>query len=117
MRELKFRVWDKLEKRFIYPDKGYQGHYVLTLGGEFYNLHNGSGGNEYIVLQYTGIMDKNGKDVYGWDIIKYDNHESSVVVKWTDEDHDHLGWVMRDLFTQYGPFEVIGSVLETPELL
>lgn len=45
-RELKFRVWDKLEERFIKCDEGYQGHYVLSLKGEFHNLLNGSGGKE-----------------------------------------------------------------------
>jgi hypothetical protein len=30
MRVLKFRAWDTLAKQFIYPDRGYQGHYVLT---------------------------------------------------------------------------------------
>jgi hypothetical protein len=35
MNNKKFRVWDKLAKRFIYPDKGYQGHYVPTLNGQF----------------------------------------------------------------------------------
>ena len=47
-RTLKFRAWDKLEKRFFYPDKGHQGHYVLYLNGQFQNLQNGSGGDEYL---------------------------------------------------------------------
>jgi hypothetical protein len=39
MRQLKFRVWDKLDERFIKCDEGYQGYYVLSLKGEFHNLH------------------------------------------------------------------------------
>jgi len=70
MNNKKFRVWDKLEKKFIYPDKGYQGHYTLSLDGKFHNLQNGSGGNEYDVQQFLGILDSNMKEVFEGDVVK-----------------------------------------------
>ena len=68
-REIKFRVYDTLEERFIKCDEGYQGHYVLSLKGEFHNLQNGSGGKEYIVQQFTGLKDSDGEDIYEGDTL------------------------------------------------
>lgn len=120
MREIKFRVWDKMEKRFIYPDKGYQGHYVLTLGGEFYNLQNGSGGDEYIIQQYTGTPDINGKDIYEGDIVISDSRRTPKLVTWTH----HMRFALEDIpidgsmtYSFNRNCEVIGNVFENPELL
>ena len=119
-RQLKFRVWDKLEKRFTYPDKGYQGHYTLSLDGKFHNLQNGSGGDEYVVQQFTGFEDSEGNEVYEGDIVTYDLDHTVYYqqVKW-----GYNGWVMEDvrgsdpLITNLPDFEVIGNIFEHSELL
>jgi hypothetical protein len=96
----KFRVWDRLDQRFIYSDKGYQGHYTLSLDGKFHNLQNGSGGSEYDVQQFLGILDKNMKEVFEGDVVKgiyglegleimgeveYSNYRGAYVVDWNYE--------------------------------
>ena len=118
-RELKFRVYDKLEERYIKCDEGYQGHYVLSLKGEFYNLQNGSGGKEYIVQQYTGILDKNGVEIYEGDILSYEGihkvGDGVSIVSFEngsfmiDEDFLDKDWAIQHT--------VIGNIFENPEQL
>jgi uncharacterized phage protein (TIGR01671 family) len=120
-RILKFRAWDKLAKQFTYPDKGYQGHYVLTLNGQFQNLQNGSGGDEYVVQQWTGLNDYENNNIYEGDIVRYelDGTVYTQTVGWGNN-----GWEMIDtrlystpLITNLPNFEVIGNIFENSELL
>lgn len=123
MRVLKFRAWDTLAKRFTYPDQGYQGHYVLDLNGRLHNLQNGSGGDEYIVQQWTGLKDSKGIDVYEGDAINF-LHEKKyvksevvyasrfgmfVVVLEPNEKNEILTY--KSLF-DVGEFEIIGNFVD-----
>jgi uncharacterized phage protein (TIGR01671 family) len=123
-RQLKFRAWDKLEKRFFYPDKGYQGHYVLTLNGQFQNLQNGSGGDEYVVQQFTGLKDSKGNEIYEGDIISYLQHLFNVSpdkypvktkeVKWKNMKGC---WNVYESQAGEDNLEVIGNIFENSDLL
>ena len=87
-RIFKFRVWDKLAKHMIYPDKGYQGHYILDLNGRFHNLQNGSGGDDYVVMEYTGLTDSQGNPICEGDIVKDTWKENRPYSYSPDEEYD-----------------------------
>ena len=71
MREIKFRAWDG--EKYIYSDQtnaSYFGDCVLDYCTKQWIQTGGYGDNCFILEQFTGLHDKNGKEIYEGDVLK-----------------------------------------------
>ena len=122
MREIKFRAWHTKEKRWLDAGK-----FDATHNLYFWEQVIKSG--YYELTQYTGLKDKNGKEIYEGDIINFQMTrvvlvDHPIMTATTEETAIYQGEVK---WSEYGfrPFidgkaseiEVIGNIYENPELL
>ncbi len=124
MEELKFRVWFHNPENINEGEMIYSG--FITFDGKEINL-NGDIFDipcEYIiVMQYTGLKDKNGKAIYEGDIVRYnDEYIGMIVWKYTgfvlellsDKKSTIILWYDMD---SKDSIEVLGNIYENPELV
>ena len=131
MKETKFRAWDSINKIWIDPFKlilmrcgSVQS--VESLDGEIYGTH------QVFLNQYTGLKDRNGKEIYEGDVVErkeetcaHGVEAANYIVIWSDDD---IGFKLK---TIYSPIfvkdaavsvfleddsEIIGNIYENPKL-
>ena len=133
MREIKFRAWGKVSK-ILYP-------YITLYAQDFRHIQVNENGDDklideddYILMQYTGLKDKNGKEIYEGDIVtrrwfglkNFPNPklEGKIVqtdkVFWCEDNHYFSFGENTNLgiyeFTE-DKLEVIGNIYENKELI
>ena len=125
----KFRVWDKLAERMIYHHNDNQQHFIIDLNGRFHNLQNGSGGDDYVIQQYTGLTDSNDDPIYEGDILKNHYDVGNNIIGQVLYESDHGGYIFQWKRKGRGQdyknlncdvaFEsvIIGNIFEHSELL
>ena len=124
-REIKFRAWDKEKKE------------LFSLGNPLLPKYRNSlkEYGEYELMQYTGLKDKNGKDIYDGDLLKYVNSKGvsfanslhQVIYQESrgrfalkvldDKINEPRSLVQRSASWDNSRFQIIGNIYENPELL
>ncbi|MBD8522371.1 YopX family protein [Lysinibacillus fusiformis] len=139
-REIKFRAWDKTYNFMSYKvlvgntdttDENYTAH-CIWVDPEKVDYKREPGWmnfdelSDVVLMQYTGLKDKNGKEIFEGDILTDHGDEGPLYIEYSTV---HAAFVFVDKFDpsgttvytttciSYGGFEIIGNIYENPELL
>ncbi len=137
MREIKFRAWDKTKNEMNYKvcvgntdhnDINYTCN-LLLVDDEIEGGKKWTHADEICIdlMQFAGLLDKNGKEIYESDIVMFVDNTTlpetpteciTVVFWWEEMACFSLKNTYHEFnFTTSSDMEVIGNIYETPELL
>lgn len=125
-RTIKFRAWDTVNKTWVHVQTADTSSVEEVAKNPFptSSLVVFDGRGECEIMQYTGLTDSKGKEIYEGDILGFVESETAPAylqqVKWNASGamfvvEDQTGYVSD--FNHWPMDEVIGNVHENPELL
>lgn len=129
-REIKFRAWKTEFTRVGEHNIGKMAYDIVLanpIGNNADIRVNDILAKTHNLMQYTGLKDKNGKEIYEGDICKVINYASDYlkvrgkmycVISWSNTTGFYgKGFGIPTTFSIGEEFEVIGNIYENPELL
>ena len=145
-RSIKFRAWMPSQKKMFSAEEMASDQMALLPDGHFANIHGVStklsqiySHDEMLPLQFTGLLDKNGKEIYEGDVVKWSLvkgdigevvFDTKVIVEYRKEVYETVneisGWYVREgvrqMFGLAGAvkdnvIEIIGNIYENIDLL
>lgn len=128
MREIKFRIWDEEEhkmERALAVDWFFKT--AITSANPATSSHPRGVSfrdKDEILMQYTGLQDRNGREIYESDIVKFvsrlDDSKRIGTVRYWAGDAAFLIECEREIFFLFHDAlsrEVLGNIYENPEIL
>lgn len=123
-REIKFRGWSPSIKSMVTPISEVVSNGLIR-SAQFHNSSDAAYSTDWILMQYTGLKDKNGKEIYEGDILKTVRYRTEIL-----EHIEHVVFRAGSFCTQSEfdvmvelsyhnkiDIEIIGNQYENPELL
>lgn len=125
-RVINFRAWNPLKNKMWYNQftiTSY-GHIQRSeISREWHSFKN----EDWILMQFTGLHDKNGKEIYEGDIVEskwmlefvgeVKFNEFEIEETYEPIINTVLGWNVRGVSLAAEEWEIIGNIFENPELL
>jgi len=127
---MKFRVWDKQNNKFVLNTNNNTIYFDLFDWAALHDSNLKYKWWSYTFQQYTGLTDKNGREIYEGDIVLWNEYQGwedgrtfvwRYEVKWNQNDlrfdfheiHEDSWWPLADTKFDY----VIGNIFENSNLL
>jgi len=124
MREIKFRAWDKQIKEMLSVDKIEWDRklvYIRSSTRDHMETPRRISEDICCLMQYTGLNDKNGKEIYEGDIVEYFKRRYFIKFHLANfmlskKESNFLG-LNSAIYSQDGVLTVIGNIHKNPKLL